>query len=239
MRAVPGVVEPVHGDLVRSPDNRRVAVVEQCEGFFVGLRVGEERDDTLRDLRQLRLRLSGDAAPQLTWSADGHRLLGAQSGDVIAIDPASGAVSTLRDDMGAVAAAELDGGTLVVLTGKAVFVGESELPGGGWRLVLSPDRTKVAITGTEGLRVVGADGQVRQLAGGQVATAAWSPDGRALAYSTDGRLRVLVPGSAPVDVAEGVSAVEFSGDGKALVFSQYPSGEVGVEGPKLKLVALA
>ena len=224
--AIPGWPETISGGVIKSPTSDRVVIVEQCEEFFGRLLVGEEHGGLLRNVDEVPVHFSEEGAPRLRWTADGRRLIGAQALSVITIDPDSGAVTVLKEGAKAIAAGELADGTLVVLSQTGVLVGDREVPGSGWGLGISADGTSVVVVGETGLRVIDGEGKVRQLATGVVDSADWSQDGRAIAYTSEGRLRIRVLDEpSPVEVADNAYGAIFTPDGRTLLFTRYPPAE--------------
>ncbi|MEA2844443.1 MAG: hypothetical protein QOJ69_2114, partial [Actinomycetota bacterium] len=129
----------LHGHVIFGHGNR-IAVVGGCEGFFTDLWVGNETlDGHVNGIRRVAV---GDLADgqtlatfSVSWSADGSSLLGAVnaldggSGRVVAIDPDSGALTTLFDagaTRGVAQVGQLADGSYVVAADGKVSIRDAQ-----------------------------------------------------------------------------------------------------------------
>jgi hypothetical protein len=251
--------EPLNGDLVRGK-GRRVAVVSGCEGFFERLLVGTETaDGRLGGLKEVPLRRSGeDPAPSpntFAWTADGKHLLAAvnelaAAGPgkpvVLRIDPSSGVVTRLfqvSGSEGVSQAGQLEDGTYVLAGGGQVTLRDDRgavreaFPGNGF--AISPDGRRIAVF-REGLVLItpGGDDPLRLTPQAEkdreVTSAAFSPDGRAIAYVSSvnsvNTVEIVTPAEARVAEVAGPGPLGrpvFSGDGKALAFNEFGGEAAG------------
>ena len=129
----------LHGRLTFGTGNR-IAVVGGCEGFFTDLWVGTETlDGHLDGIRRVPVADLPEgqtlATFSVSWSADGSSLLAAVnsldggSGRVVAIDPDSGAFTTLFDagaTHGVAQVAQLADGSYVVAADGNVSIRDAQ-----------------------------------------------------------------------------------------------------------------
>lgn len=225
------------GQLLRSrADPARVAVVSVCEEFLSGAYVAREgAGGVFAEVTPIPRSALDGLGSRFDWSADGARLLAvvSVSGDVVKVDPSTGARETVLPAADAFRAAELADGTLAVLTRDGrLRLGDEVLDVAGVDLVVSPDGGGLAVHGPDGLFLV-APGSTRRLVTGPVAAVSWSPDGRALAVtgqSSDvagGPLSVVTRDGAVTEIAAGgvLGAAWFAPDGRALAFTRIDPGE--------------
>lgn len=203
-------------DVVPAPGGDRVAVTSECEGFLTQLLVGRVGPDGVpTELEVVAGYPTGgetpvaDApalgeVPSVAWSADGSRLLvveldgeGEPGPSVWSYDPATGRWSqepAAPDDV--LAAVVRADGSLAAITEDDVVVGGQVQPrDGATGLALAPDGQRVAVFGSNGLRLLGDEVVVALADQGPVLDARFLPDGGALLYTTlagdDVELRVL------------------------------------------------
>lgn len=225
------------GQLLRSPaDPARVAVVSVCEEFLSGAYVAREgAGGMFTEVTPIELSALDGLGSRFDWSADGTRLLAVApaSGDVVKVDPSTGARETVLPAADAFRAAELADGTLAVLTRDGrLRLGDEVLDIAGVDLVVSPDGEQLAVHGPDGLFLV-APGSTRRLVTGPVAAVSWSPDSRALAVTgqsfdvAGGPLSVVTRDGAVTGIAGGgvLGAAWFAPDGRALAFTRIEPGE--------------
>jgi hypothetical protein len=225
------------GQLLRSrADRARVAVVSVCEEFLSGAYVAREgAGGVFAEVTPIPRSALDGLGSRFDWSADGARLLAvvSVSGDVVKVDPSTGARETVLPAADAFRAAELADGTLAVLTRDGrLRLGDEVLDVAGVDLVVSPDGGGLAVHGPDGLFLV-APGSTRRLVTGPVAAVSWSPDGRALAVtgqSSDvagGPLSIVTQDGAVTEIAAGgvLGAAWFAPDGRALAFTRIDPGE--------------
>lgn len=250
--------EPVKGEIIRAP-GRRVALVRGCEGFFSGLAVGTETDDGhLKDLAAVEPQRPDDESispSSFAWSVDGRRLLaapelaveGGGKAAVLEVDPATGRTRGLFEVPGASHIAQLGqlaNGTYVVaadghvtLRGKnggvAGSVGGRAATFAGNGFARAPDGRRIAVFGNELLLVDGESLESTTLVAReqdrQITSAAFSPDGLAVAYvsatsGADNVLAVVTRADGRVTRVAGpgpLGRAVFSGDGRVLAFNEF------------------
>ena len=238
--------DAAHGTILRG-GNGKVAVVGVCEEFLTAVWVGTESPDGhLRDLKKLTFNQAPNAL-SFAWAVDSSALLAVRGTAVVRVDAASGDVATLFD-LGSSGGSQVDqlvDGTFVLDVGGQVrlrdAVGRVQATVPGTFFTVGPDRRTIAVYGSDGLGLLTqGQTQLRKLADGQIASAQFSPDGRAIAFSRSsgggaGGSEVLVvpTGSGatgnPASVATGRAAGPFfASGGRILAFSDLADGSVQV-----------
>ena len=241
----PAGIQPVAGEVVRSPRARTVAVVEQCEEFFTRLVLATEGPGgKLSEARALDEKVFSGLRPSLAWSRDGRTFLATtadERGDVVRLDPATGDRTTLLGGRRGLRAAEMADGSLVVLLPGELLVGRASIKVNGYGFALTPGGDQLAVHGEDGLFLVQGGGSISRLAPGPVARATWSPDGRAIAYLAGGEVRVVTLDgrTTTVSARAGFSAPFFAADGRAPVFSTARTTGAGIEEPFVAVVRFA
>jgi hypothetical protein len=238
----------LHGRVLHG-QGEKIAVVAGCEGSFTALWVGTESlDGHVSGLRKVAV---GDVGSEkslapfsVSWSANGLSLVGAVNGftagpgQVVSIDPDSGAVTALFEaGAGVSQVGQLVDGSYVIASEAKVSIRDakgtvtSQAAGNGFEL--AKDLRSVIAYGDEVLLLApGAARPVRLVPGApgkQVTSASPSPDGRAVVYNfsdTGGanEISLLTVEDAQMYKLAGagpLGRVVFSGDGTAVVFNQF------------------
>ncbi len=244
----------IRGTVVRGPEGR-VAVVKGCEEFVSDVLVGSEAaDGTFADLRRVPLVRESGFLSGFGWSADGQRLLAGRNNltqetpaDIVSIDPTTGA-STLvftvdgAESRAVTQVAQLPDGTYVVAGFGSVSLRDStgaaraRAPGFGFTV---SEASGVAVY-RDGV-VLLSDGGPRTVVPAEpgviVITAAFSPDGAALVYTSgpEGVESVAVTTLADgrTTTVEGPAGRHlralFTGDGRAVAFNRQPDPDANPE----------
>lgn len=246
--------EPVRGTILRGAE-RNVALVAGCEEFLSAVRVGTETPDgQLRDLRRLDLAQLRNVST-MSWSGDGRTLLAVSRSEspggrssILRVDPASGGSTPLFTLTGPVSqVGQLAEGTFVVAGGGRVTLrdgaGAVKQSVDGVGFTVAPDRRRLAVWG-KALRLV-APGEPDVTLATVAATtdllgpAEFSPDGRALTYTTsvqeNGSVAVVTMADKKVTTVPGPGRyvrLFFTGDGRAVAFSRLATRPAD-EGPVL------
>lgn len=260
--------EEVAGEVLPGGTDGQVAVVEQCEGFLVSLSTATTDPETgvLHDVRAVEVSGLPDGSElvpsTIRWSADGSSWtavvqgIGTDGGDqedkVVRIT-LDGAVVELVTARGVTNAVELADGTIVYSDAAGLHVGQEVLPTDGlvYELRRSPDGTRVAVFGEDGIDLLHRDGELETVYAGAASTGSWSPAGDALVFlavsQTDegasGDNRIVVVHLLGEDAAEsptgaarplmeyevadsaGFATPRFTSDGTTVAFSEAVLGE--------------
>jgi hypothetical protein len=241
----PSAGEALRGRLVRGPD-RRVALVEACEGFLERLSVAEEAaDGSLSRPTEVPLDREHDSlAPRfdtaVAWSPSGELLMAftepapaTSPGEsaAVRIDVRTGRTKRLLVGRDVVQVAELSDGRLVSAGGGNVRIhrpdGATVAETAGEGFAISPNGRTVAVSGTT-LVLLEPDGTRRPLVTpdkGRIVEVAWSPSGDAVAYAVTEGTSADTTRIAVVTVAE-KAVTELTGPGRHYQLTFSPAGDL-------------
>lgn len=212
-----------------------VAIASVCEGFTSAVYVGTIGSDGVpADLVKIGgVDADGNPLPDgpqlqtvtdMSWTPDGARLLLVSAPYAYETPPAGGELWSFdvtagdpgiwiqRTDApeGVRWAVELGDGTLVVIADDAVLDGGHEFAReGATDILVSPDGQTFALPGENGLRTVGPDGALVQVADGSIGIARFLPDGSGIVFSKSQGATVTF---AVVDLETGTVSELGSGD---------------------------
>lgn len=186
-----------------------IAIASMCEGFTSALYVGTIGDDGVPTGLAEVAGVDADGNPlpdgpqlqtvtDLSWTPDASRLLVVSApyayetpptgGELWSFDRSAGDPGTWsqRTDApeGLRWAVELADGRLVAIVDGSVLDGGHEFPReGATDILVAPDGQTYALPGENGLRTVGQDGGLVQIADGSIGIARYLPDGSAIVFS--------------------------------------------------------
>ena len=252
--ALGGDKAPFNGRIVRAK-GQRAALVASCEEFSSGLHVGSETTDGhLTGFREVKLKRRQDepwpSPNTFVWSVDGQHLIAAvneitaegKPTQLLRVDPSTGVTRPVFDVTGTTGVSHVDqlaDGTYA-LAGEDVTLrngtGAVTATYDGDGFALPPDRTRIAVFGrTLALVTPGAAEPatlVPREPGQKITAAAFSPDGKAIAYvsrvDNDDTLSIVTIADSKATKVFGPGRIGdplFSADGRHLAYT-----ELGGEG---------